>query len=78
MCGIILRIIDKKFRRGTLFKFYKAVIIQVLMYGSESWVITAKYCQQLYRGEFNVLLRVKGHLTICTNKRRPGISAFQN
>jgi hypothetical protein len=55
---------DKKIWRDTLLKFYKVMVIAILMYECKSWVITAKDWLQLLSAEMNFLWRVKPYETI--------------
>lgn len=60
MCGTIRRTLSKKTRRETQLKMYKVMAVPVLLYGSESWVLTRKKSSNIQASEMRFLRAVKG------------------
>jgi hypothetical protein len=42
ICGMTRRVLNKKTRKETQFKFYKVMAIPTLTYSSETWTLTQK------------------------------------
>jgi hypothetical protein len=60
ICGTIRRNLKKKTRRDTQLKFYKTMLVPVLMYGSEARTIKKKGISRIQSAEMKFLRSVKG------------------
>lgn len=60
MCGTIRRVLGNKTRKETQLKFYKAIAVPSLLYGSENWVLRQKEINNIQSSEMKFLRAVKG------------------
>ena len=55
MCGIISRTLKQKIQLTTQIKFYKLMVVPVLMYGSENWSLNRSAKKKIEAAEMRFL-----------------------
>lgn len=60
LCGTINRNLKNKARKETQIKFYKVMAVPSLLFGSETWTMTAADSKKLQAAEMKFLRSVKG------------------
>jgi hypothetical protein len=64
MCGTIRRTKNKKKKKETQIKFYKAMVVPTFTYGLEIWTITRKKEARIETAQMNFLRSVAGYKRI--------------
>jgi hypothetical protein len=70
LIGTTKKTLLKRVRTETILKFYKTLVIPTLLYGSETWTLTAS--QRLEAAEMRLLRPLAGH-TLLDHKRNEDI-----
>jgi hypothetical protein len=72
LIGTTKKTLLKIVRTETILKFYKTLVIPTLLYGSETWTLTASQLKRLEAAEMRLLRPLAGH-TILDHKRNEDI-----
>lgn len=60
ICGTIQKCLKNRTRKDTRLKFYKTMAVPVVLYGSETWVLSKREQTRLQAAEMKFLRAVKG------------------
>jgi hypothetical protein len=72
LIGTTKKTLLKRVRTETILKFYKTLVIPTLLYGSETWTLTAFQLKRLEAAEMRLLRPLAGH-TLLDHKRNEDI-----